>query len=191
MTAPRFGDRRLADALEQLARVLRTVHWDAAYALGLSTVQLSALQILAEAPAQRRHVGSLARELQLTAPTVSDAVSALRRKGLVTPRGPAGRRSPLEITAEGRARVAAATDWDAPLTRSLESLAPARRDDALVAVLDIIGSLQRAGVITEARMCTTCRHFDRSRLVPHCRLLDAPLPPTALRVDCPDHQPAA
>jgi len=191
MTAQPFWDRRLADALEQLAKVLRTLHWDAAYAPGLSSVQLSVLQIIAEAPEKRRHVGALARELQLTAPTVSDAVAALRRKGLVAPAGPAGRRSALEVTLEGRARVAAATDWDAPLTGALEALTPGRRDDALVALLDIIGSMQRAGVITVARMCTTCHHFDRSGPVPYCRLLNAPLLPAGLRVDCPDHQPAA
>lgn len=178
--------RTLAAAVERLAHAVRVLRWDAAYALGLSPTQLSVLERLDGAPAPRRRVGALAGELDLTAPTVSDAVTALRRKELVEPAGPNGR-DPLVLTEAGRELLRSTPRWDAALEGALEGLPPDRRDSTYAAVLDVIGALQRAGVITVARTCTTCRFFDRTGDTPRCALLDAPLPPAALRLDCPEH----
>jgi hypothetical protein len=52
------------------------------------------------------------------------------------------------------------------------------------------------GVVGVARTCPTCRFF-RSTAEPnvaasnHCALLDMPLRPGDLRLDCPEHEPAA
>ncbi len=182
--------RLLVAATERLAHAIRVLRWDAAYALGLSPTQLSVLETLDVAPAPRRRVGALAGELDLTAPTVSDAVATLRRKGLVEPAGPAGR-GPLALTTAGRDLLRSTPRWDAPLELALDDLPADRRDATYAAVLDVIGALQRAGVITVARTCTTCRFFDRSGGTPRCALLDAPLPPAALRLDCPEHEQVA
>jgi len=182
--------RNLAAAVERLAHAIRVLRWDAAYALGLSPTQLSVLEMLDVAPAPRRRVGTLAGELDLTAPTVSDAVATLRRKGLVESAGP-NVRGPLGLTEAGRDLLRSIPRWDAPLEGALESLAAERRDTTYAAMLDVIGALQRAGVITVARTCTTCRFFDRSGDTPRCALLDAPLPPAALRLDCPEHEQVA
>lgn len=183
--------RLLVAATERLAHAIRVLRWDAAYALGLSPTQLSVLETLDVAPAPRRRVGALAGELDLTAPTVSDAVATLRRKGLVEPAGPAGR-GPLALTTAGRDLLRSTPRWDAPLELALDDLPADRRDATYAAVLDVIGALQRAGVITVARTCTTCRFFDRTGdTTPRCALLDAPLPPVALRLDCPEHEQVA
>lgn len=60
---------------------------------------------------------------------------------------------------------------------------------------EVIAELQRAGVITVARMCVTCRHFrpdahDGER-PHHCALLDVALAEESLRIDCPEHEQAA
>ena len=183
--------RNLADAVERLAHAVRVLRWDAAYALGLSPTQLSVLETLDVAPAPRRRVGALAEELDLTAPTVSDAVATLRRKGLVEAAGPSGR-GPLGLTEAGQNLLRSTPRWDAPMEAALGELSADRRDTTYAAVLDVIGALQRAGVITVARTCTTCRFFDRTGdTTPRCALLDAPLPPVALGLDCPEHEQVA
>lgn len=185
-------DVRLAAALERVSQAVRVMRFDAAHARGLSPAQLSVLEILATAPPVRRRVSALATELDLTAPTVSDAVAALRRKGLVVSSPAAvGRGQRLDLTDAGRRLVDDVGRWDAPLLDALGPLPPATKESALVALLDVVGGLQRSGVITVARMCTTCRFFERTGGVPRCGLLDAPLPPQALRVDCPEHESAA
>jgi DNA-binding MarR family transcriptional regulator len=184
-------DTRLAAALERVAQAVRVLRWDAAHARGLSPAQLSVLEILATAPPHRRRIGALAAELDLSPPTVSDAVAALRRKGLVTTESTPGRGKVLALTDEGSATLVAVGRWDQPLVDAVAALPPGVPDAALVAMLDVVAHLQRAGVVTVARMCTTCRFFERTGGVPRCNLLQAPLPPAALRVDCPEHESAA
>jgi DNA-binding MarR family transcriptional regulator len=184
-------DARLAAALERVAQAVRVMRWDAAHAHGLSPAQLSVLVILAQAPARRRRVSALAAELDLTAPTVSDAVAALRRKGLVSSAPAGGRGQVLDLTEDGRRLLGDVARWDGPLLAAVASLPTAVKESALVAMLEVVADLQRSGVITVARMCTTCRFFRRTGDVPRCGLVGAPLPPAALRVDCPEHESVA
>ncbi|HEX2098039.1 MAG TPA: hypothetical protein VHF46_03175 [Rubrobacteraceae bacterium] len=60
-------------------------------------------------------------------------------------------------------------------------------------LMNFIASLQRAGIITVARICVTCRFFLRDEHLNsdsphHCTLLAAPLAGSDLRVDCPEHE---
>lgn len=164
---------------------------DAAYEHGLSPAQLSALETLGTAPPERRRISALAAELDLSAPTVSDTVAALVRKGLVSRAPVAGPGHRLDLTDAGRQLAQAVSSWDGPLLSALEALPREDAEAALVATLELVGDLQQRGVITVARMCTTCRFFERAPGVPTCGLLHVPLPPPALRVDCPEHEPAA
>ena len=182
---------RLVAATERLAQAIRVMRGGAAYRAGLSPAQLSLLEILERAPAGRRRVSALAAELDLTQATVSDAVSALRRKRLATSVPVAGRGGRLDLTESGREVLRETQGWEAPLAAAFESRPRAEQETALAVLLDVIADLQRAGVVTVSRMCTTCRFFDRAGEVPRCALVDAPLPPAALRVDCAEHEGVA
>jgi DNA-binding MarR family transcriptional regulator len=189
-------DRRLADALERLGNGMRSLAQHTAREHGLSPLQQQAVLALARQPRQRREVAALAKEADVTTPTMVDAVAALERKGLVT-RSPTGdgRRRELSLTADGEAVAGELSDWDAPLTAALADVPVAERATTLQTVLDVIGRLQRAGVVGVMRTCTTCRFFGRDerpdQAAPHfCHLLRMPLPRIALRTDCPEHEPA-
>jgi DNA-binding MarR family transcriptional regulator len=178
-------------AAERLGQAIRVLRGGAAYRAGLSGAQLSALEILERAPAARRRVSALAAELDLTQATVSEAVGALVRKGLATAVPAGGRSRRLDLTVAGRRVLEEAADWADPLAAAFGARSVEQQETTLAALLDVIADLQRAGVITVSRMCVTCRYFDRSGPVPRCALVDAPLPPAALRVDCPEHESVA
>ncbi|MFF5207308.1 MarR family winged helix-turn-helix transcriptional regulator [Streptosporangium sp. NPDC000396] len=189
-------DRRLADALERLTTAVRTLAVTGAQAHGLSVVQLHALLALASHPAERRRVGALAEEFAVTAPTMSDAVGALERKGLVarTPVPGDARRRELVLTSDGERLAARLDGWDDPLVDTVGALPRGEREALLRAALDLIAGMHRAGVITVDRSCVSCRFFHRDVRqdpgAPHfCALLEQPLPPADLRVDCPEHLP--
>jgi DNA-binding MarR family transcriptional regulator len=196
--APDDVDGKLAGALERIGQALRLVLGERARAEGLTSTQAQLLLRLATAPPPRRQVGALAAEFDLTQATVSDAAAALRRKRLVRfGERPADRRGrPLELTADGSRTAGRLADWKHPLAAALAEAPRERREATLALLLDVIAALQRAGVVTVARMCTTCRYF-RPGMHPgtaaphHCALLDAPLPESELRVDCREHELAA
>ena len=191
-------DGKLAGALERVGHALRVGLGERARAEGLTATQAQLLLRLVTAPPPRRQVGALAAEFDVTQPTVSDAVAALRRKGLVR-QGPAAadRRSrPIELTPRGARTAERLGSWQEPLAAALAETPFERREQALLLLLDVIGRLQSAGAISVARICTTCRYFrpeahDDPAAPHHCALLDAPLRRTQLRVDCGDHALAA
>ena len=195
MGAPPDVDAKLVAALERVGQALRVQMWDTAKQHGLSPTQLQVLLRLASDPPARRRIGVLAGELDVTHPTVSDAVAVLRRKGLVY-RDPASRKAALSLSARGRAVAAGLTDWDQRTREQLADLPVADKHATLGLLLDLIAGLQSSGAITVARMCVTCRFFRRdahpnSARPHHCALVDAPLGSGELRVDCAEHEPRA
>ncbi len=188
-------DAKLAAALERAGQALRVQMWDAAKQHGLSPTQLQVLLRLAAEPPQRRRIGALAAALDVTHPTVSDAVAVLRRKGLVD-RDSASRRSALSLSRRGRALAHELADWDQRTREQLADLPAADKQATLRLLLDLIAGLQRSGAITVARMCVTCRFFRRdvhpdTAHPHHCALVDAPLGSGELRVDCAEHESRA
>lgn len=186
-------DERIADALERVGQALRVQQWDAAKEHNLSPTQLQVLLRLATDPPELRRIGVLADQLDVTHPTVSDAVSALVRKGLVE-RETDSRRSPLVPTARGWSVAGELAGWQDRTRRQLAGLPESDKETTLDTLLALIAGLQQEGAITVARMCTTCRFFERDRHgdgAHHCALLDMPLANQELRVDCPEFEPAA
>lgn len=189
-------DDKLGAALERVGHALRMRLSDEARARELSPIQAQLLLRLAHEPAPRRRVGVLAAELDVTPPTVSDALAALRRKGLIDAGVVEGDRRGrlLALSPDGVQVADELASWQRPVTEHLAGVAPARKADALALLVDLMGALQEAGVINVARTCPTCRFFRRDAPGgdPHrCALLDSPLRLADLRVDCAEHEPAA
>jgi len=129
---------------------------------------------------------------------VSDAVAALRRKGLVTGEDVEGDRrgQRLALTDQGRRMAGELAAWPDAVLAQLAGFGDDDKASALALLLDVIGGLRRGGVITVARTCTTCRFFARdahpqTALPHHCRLLDSAMALAELRVDCAEHEELA
>jgi len=191
--APPDPDAKLVAALERVGQALRAQMWQGARQHGQSPTQLQVLLRLASDPPARRRIGVLAAELDVTHPTVSDAVAVLRRKGLVER---TDRTAALGLTPGGRTMAAALAAWDQRTRGQLADAPAADKDATLRLVLDLIAGLQRSGAITVARMCVTRRFFRRdahphSDRLHHCPLVDAPMGTGELRVECAEHEPRA
>jgi DNA-binding MarR family transcriptional regulator len=186
-------DAKLAAALERVGQAVRVQMWDKAKQHGLSPTQLQVLLRLATDPPARRRIGVIAAELDVTHPTVSDAVAVLRRKGLIE-RDAATRKASWSLSDRGRSLTAKLADWDQRTQHQLAGLPAAEKEATLRLLLNLIAGLQRTGAITVARMCITCRFFrpdaHRDPARPHhCALVDVAMGPGDLRVDCAEHEP--
>jgi DNA-binding MarR family transcriptional regulator len=185
-------DAKLLGALDRAGHALDAELRRRARAEGVTPTQARVLLRLSAEPVERRRVGALAAEFDVRQPTVSDAVATLERKGLVIRRQDRrdARVVQLELTARGRRRAERLGGWDVRVRASLAVLAQDRKEAVLPLLLDLLADLNEEGIIAEARMCTTCRFYRRrSRARPYCDLLEVPLEPPDLRVDCPEHQP--
>jgi DNA-binding MarR family transcriptional regulator len=190
-------DAKIVAALERLSQVFRVRLREAARERDLSPTQAQFLIYLLYHEVELRRVSQLARDFDLTQATVSDAVASLETKGLVQrEEWPEDRRvMTLWLTPDGEKLATALSRWADPIREHLQFFSPDEREAMMRFLIGLIGSLQRSGLITVARMCVTCK-FIRQDIHPgepsphHCGLLDVPLGGADLRVDCPEHEPA-
>jgi DNA-binding MarR family transcriptional regulator len=190
-------DARIVAALERLSQVFRVRLWEEAWERDLSPTQARFLIYLHYHDVELRRISQLAREFDLTQATVSDAVATLETKGLVRrEQWPEDRRIvTLRLTPDGEKLATTLSGWADPIREHLQLFSPDDREAVMRFLIGLIGSLQRSGLITVARMCVTCRFFQQDfhpgePLLHHCALLDVPLGRADLRVDCPEHEPA-
>ncbi|GAB4224510.1 MAG: MarR family transcriptional regulator [Acidobacteriota bacterium] len=188
---------RLLAALERVATAQRVGRAGRAARHGLSRLQADLLLLIDTRADEQPRIGDLAAWLGLTRPTVSEAVGALERKGLVERAAdPADRRAvTVRCTSRGAALVAdLGTDVD--LRDAVESAIPEDdRGRLLGLLLRLIRELQERGQIPVTRMCVSCRFFepwshDDAHRPHHCALVDTALGDADLRVECPDWEPA-
>ena len=190
-------DIKLVAALERLSQVFRVRLREEAWERDLSPTQAQFLIYLLYHDVELRRVSQLAREFDLTKATVSDAVASLETKGLVQrEQWPEDRRVvTLRLTPDGEKLATTLSEWADPVREHLEHFSPEEREAVMRFLVGLIGSLQRSGLITVARMCVTCRFFlqdihPEEPAPHHCGLLGVPLSGADLRVDCPEHEPA-
>ena len=187
---------QIAFALARIGTLLKSLAWEDAEKLGVNPTQA---QILARMAARgRSRVSDLAAEFGVSQPTLSDAVAALVRKGLLErqPDPEDGRAVRLHLTGAGRAVAEAARVPPPAMLAALETLREADRDAMQRGLVGLIRALQMAQVIPVQRICVTCRHFrphahDDAARPHHCAFVDAAFGDAALRIDCGDHETAA
>jgi DNA-binding MarR family transcriptional regulator len=191
-------DAKIIAALERLSQVFRVRLREEAWERDLSPTQARFLIYLHYHDVELRRVSQLAREFDLTQATVSDAVASLETKKLIQrEQWPEDRRIvTLRLTPDGEKLATTLSGWADPIGEHLQPFSPDDREAVMHFLIGLIGSLQTSGLITVARMCVTCRFFRQDihpgePLPHHCALLDVPLGRADLRVDCPEHEPAA
>jgi DNA-binding MarR family transcriptional regulator len=187
--------RRLGTGLAKIGLAIKSRAWHEAGRVRVTPTQGQALAVLRARPALR--LDALAAELGVTAPTASDAVSALVAKQLVRrERSPTdGRAVVLTLTPAGAALADEIAGWPDFLVRALDTLDAAEQTTLLRTLTRIIHGLQQAGDIPVQRMCTSCVYFrphvHDGPAPHHCAFVDAAFGDRELRLDCPDQQPAA
>jgi len=191
-------DKKIIASLERLSQVFRILLRGEAQKRGLSPIQAQFLVHLLHHGAALGRVSQLAREFDLTRATVSDAVGSLEKKSLIgrEPWPDDKRVTTLRLTRSGEFTARELAAWANVVEEHLKGFSSEEKEVVMRFLMALIGSLQKSGLITVARMCMTCRFF-RPDTHPgessphHCALLDVPLSGSDLRADCPEHKLAA
>ncbi|MCC6751632.1 MAG: winged helix-turn-helix transcriptional regulator [Deltaproteobacteria bacterium] len=187
--------QRLVAGLGKVSLAMKSQAWQAAGPRGLSPTQAQVLMLLRVR--HPRRLSQLAEELAVTAPTASDAVATLVRKGLVGKERELtdARAIAISLTAKGRREAERLADWPDFLLDAVADLEPSEQDLLLRVSIKLVRFLQLHGQISTSRMCATCRFFvpyahDEAERPHHCAFTDAALAECELLFDCPDQEAA-
>lgn len=187
-------ESKITAGLERISRVFRLLLWDTAKYENLSPIQVQFLIYLLYNQSSRCRITDIASEFSLTKATVSDAITSLEEKGLVTRiESKDDKRSHIiKLTPKGKKTAVKISTWADVLKNNLKKFNRKEKETILEFILNIIESLYDAKIITIQRMCFSCIYFQKnahpnSTSPHHCNLLDKPLSTIDLRLDCEDY----
>ncbi|MBX9736480.1 MAG: MarR family transcriptional regulator [Phycisphaerales bacterium] len=187
---------KLAAGLHKIGLVLRHQAWERGGETGLTPTQSQVLALLSARSESGLRVTTIASELALKQPTVTDAVNTLVGKKLVTKCKAAddARAVLVRLSAAGRRAAATASQWPDVILHAVGTLDESEQAVFFRVLIKIIRDLQQRGEIPIGRMCTSCVHFRPhahagSPKAHHCAYIDSPIGDIDLRLDCGEHVP--
>lgn len=183
-------DFKIVAALEKVSQVLRALSWKTGKALLLNPIQAQILVFLLYHDRDGYSISSLAREFNITKASISDTVSSLERKNLVrkAPAGDDARNFIVRLTQNGRQEAEKAALYAQELLSAVSKLHLTDKQLLFTILGNLIFDLHKSGVIPVQRMCRTCEYYDRRGEAHFCKLLNRPLAPEQLQIDCADHR---
>ncbi len=185
-------ESKIVASLERISQAFRVLLWQESNAFSLSPIQVQVLIFLLHHSEEKRKVSYLAGEFNMTKATISDAVKALDQKGLIEKAYVPGdtRSYIIHLSERGREIAKKTSLFTREIHDPIDKLHPDDKENLLLSLLNIIRHLNKAGVITIQRMCTTCAYHQQSENGEKhfCKLLNQNLQIADLRIDCPEHE---
>ena len=185
-------DHKIVAALERISEVFRISLWNTGKEHGLTPIQIQVLTFLLFHPQHMRTVSYLAKELGVAKPTVSETVKALLRKSLIEKVAvPEDARSyRLQLTSEGKKKAELVSGYVSHVLPVISSVTDDEKQEFAARLMSLLAEFHGNGSVEARRMCHTCTHFQTGGGdAPHyCGLMEIPLYPADIRVDCPEHE---
>lgn len=175
-------------ALERISQVYRLLLWDHAKELGLSPIQIQLLIFVGHHQAALCNVSYLAKEFNVTKPTISDAVRVLFQKGKIekTYSETDRRAYTISLSSAGEEIVAQTAGFAEPVQEIISKYDAGSQAQLFTFLSEIIQQLQQAQILTTQRHCYACRFYQKNTAGAYCTLLDQKLQAEEIRLDCPE-----
>lgn len=186
-------NNKIVAGLERLSQVFRMLLWDQAKEHQLSPIQIQLLIFIHYHGADKNNISHLAEEFRLTKPTISDAVKILVQKKLLRkiPDSEDSRRYSVELTPYGIETVKKAEQYTRPFISWIETVSEEEKEQVWKSIATLIRTLNQTGLLRVQRICYSCRHYEHTHKGHFCHLLNSALQEKEIRIDCPEHTPAA
>ncbi len=175
--------------LERLGEVFKTLLWQKAKVHGISPIQIQILLFISSHRLALCNVSYLAKEFNVTKPTISDAVKVLLKKDyLVKDYSPTdNRRYNVLLSSAGEKLVQELLDYRLPVATETQTISEAELKNCFDTISKLIYQLNQKGIIQVQRTCFGCQHYQGDKAATHfCTLLDKHLMKHEIRLDCAD-----
>lgn len=181
-------ESKIVVGLERIAEVFRLLLWEQTKKTGVSPIQIQILIFLKHHSPEKAKISHLAKEFNLTKPTVSDSILALEKKDLIfrLPVENDSRSFIFKLSEKGEEIVAVTENFANPLKNIFSEFTVAEQNFFWDILSRSIYKLNLQGIISRQRMCFSCRYYEQKQGKSHCLLLNQTLELNELRIDCPE-----
>ena len=182
---------KIVAGLERISEVFKSLLWEKAKVYGISPIQIQILLFVSNHSSNLCNVSYLAKEFNLTKPTISDAIRVLLKKGLLekdfSPSD--NRRYNVQLSPDSVQLVGELSDYASPVLQILEHTDEEEMKQIYNTLSRLIYQLNQKGVIQVQRSCFGCRYYKGDKKDTHfCSLLDKKLAGPEIRLDCPEFE---
>ena len=181
---------KIVVGLERVSEVFKVLLWEHAKVIGLSPIQIQILIFIAYHKSELCNVSHLAREFNITKPTVSDAIRVLdKKKYIIKDYSSSDSRSYSILLSDlGRKTVSETENFANPIEKQLKNIKKVDLENVFETLSMLIYQLNNNGVLTVQRTCFGCKFYDKSENINYCNLMEKELLTSDIRLDCPEYE---
>lgn len=179
---------KIIAGLNRVSEVFKVLLWEQAKELKLSPIQIQILNFIAHHKQELSKVSYLAKEFNVTKPTISDAIRVLVNKSLLIKdfSAPDSRSYTLLLSSKGKKVVGQTAIFADPIRQQLDKIEDGDLESLYTTLSKLIYQLNRSGVLSVQRTCFGCKFYAKDGENHYCNLLEKPLANTDIRLDCSD-----
>ena len=181
---------KIVVGLERISEVFKVLLWEHAKIIGLSPIQIQILIFIAYHKSELCNVSHLAKEFNITKPTVSDAIRMLdKKKYIIKDYSSSDSRSYSILLSDlGRKTVTETENFANPIEKQLKNIEIADLESVFETLSKLIYQLNNNGILTVQRTCFGCQFYDKSENRTYCNLMEKELLTSDIRLDCPEYE---
>jgi DNA-binding MarR family transcriptional regulator len=181
---------KIVVGLERISEVFKVLLWEHAKVIGLSPIQIQILIFIAYHRPELCNVSHLAKEFNITKPTVSDAIRILdKKKYIIKDYSLSDNRSySILLSNLGRKTVSQTENFANPIEKQLKNIEPDDLENVFKTLSKLIYQLNKNGILTVQRTCFSCKFYDQSKNKNYCNLMEKELLTYDIQLDCPEYK---
>ena len=181
---------KIVIGLERVSEVFRVLLWEHSKVIGLSPIQIQILIFINHHREELCNVSHLAKEFNLTKPTISDAIRILNQKKLIDKHiSPTDKRAySISLTSEGKEIVDQTESFANPIKNLLGKLDNNELENLFGSLGKLIYELNRKGLLTVQRTCYGCKFYEKKQKGHYCHFMQKALLNKEIRLDCSEYQ---
>jgi DNA-binding MarR family transcriptional regulator len=184
---------KIVAGMERVSEVFKILLWEKAKLVGLSPIQIQILIFIAFHKQKWCNVSHLAKEFNVTKPTVSDAVRVLDKRGYIVKdfSSSDSRSYSISLSDLGNDIISQTYDFSNPLKKQVDSFSQSELESLFGTLSQLIYKLNRNGILSVQRTCYGCKFYDKQQESDYCNLLQKELLNQEIRLDCPEYEEKA
>ncbi|MDY7395232.1 helix-turn-helix domain-containing protein [Aureibaculum sp. 2210JD6-5] len=179
---------KIVVGLERISEAFKALLWEQAKVLGLSPIQIQILIFIAYHKQELCNVSHLAKEFNVTKPTVSDAIKVLEKKGFIkkVPSSTDSRSYSISLSVHGKKIVKKTNSFANPIKNEVDKIKNADLEILYNSLNKLIYNLNKVGILNVQRTCYACIFYEKKDKQHFCNFLEKPLANKEIRIDCPE-----
>ena len=136
------------------------------------------------------NVSHLAKEFNITKPTISDAVRVLDNKGMIVKQFSSvdSRSYAIQLSEKGKSIVEETENFASPLRKQLKGIKQPALEALFGTLSKLIYQLNQNGILTVQRTCYGCSFYEETKNKTYCNLLHKDLLTSDIRLDCSEYK---